>query len=99
LFILFTFGFREIIKRVSSKKTKKHAPYTHDLVYLAELADLKLKQNHRKDLEEITKFNIKARYDNVKLKFYKTCTKSYTEKYFKISNDFYLWLKKHYQEK
>ena len=89
----------KLLKGLVVREIKKHAPYTHDLVYLVELANLKLKPNQRKDLEEITKFNIKTRYDNVKLKFYKTCTKSYTENYFKITKNLYLWLKRLYPKK
>lgn len=92
-------ALEKILKGLVIKQIKTHAPYTHDLVYLAELANLDLDSKQRKNLEEITKFNIKARYDSVKIKFYKTCTKSYTQKYFKISNDFYLWLKKLYPKK
>jgi HEPN domain-containing protein len=54
-------ALEKLLKGLVVRKTKKHAPYTHDLVYLAELAN--------------------------------------TEKYFKIFNGFYSWLKKFYQKK
>ena len=89
----------KLLKGLVVKQIKKSAPFTHDLFYLSKLAELNLTSEQKKYLEEITKFNIRARYDNVKLAFYETCTKSYAEKYLKISNDLYLWLKKLYQKK
>ena len=89
----------KLLKGLVVKQIKKSAPFTHDLFYLSKLAELDLTSKQKNYLEEITKFNIRARYDNVKLAFYETCTKSYAEKYLKISNDLYLWLKKLYQKK
>jgi HEPN domain-containing protein len=89
----------KLLKGLVIRATKKNAPFSHDLFYLSKLADLELNIKDKENLEEITKFNIKARYSDFKLQFYKKCTKKYTEKYFKIFNNFYLWLKKFYQKK
>ena len=89
----------KLLKGLVVKQIQKSAPFTHDLFYLSKLAELNLTSEQKKYLEEITKFNISARYDNAKLAFYETCTKSYAEKYLKISNDLYLWLRKLYQKK
>ena len=82
------------LKAIVVKKTKTHAPYIHQLVDLAKIAEIKLAPQQIEDLTEITEFNIAARYTSYKLNFYKKCTKSYTEKYFIISKNLYLWLKK-----
>ncbi|MGB2762760.1 MAG: HEPN domain-containing protein [Minisyncoccales bacterium] len=82
------------LKALAVKTIKTHAPYTHQLVDLAKIAKIDLGEEQIDYLTEITEFNIAARYDAYKFDFYKRCTKSYTEKYFKISKNLYLWLKK-----
>lgn len=52
-----------------------------------------------KALKIISTFNIAARYDDFKHSFHKRCTKEYTDKYFKISKDLYLCLKKQFPKK
>lgn len=67
---------------------------THNLSSLASLAGLKLTAEQTDYLKEITTFNIKARYDDYKLSFYKKVTKEYAEKYFKITKELRVWIKK-----
>ncbi|MFH1838461.1 MAG: HEPN domain-containing protein [Candidatus Kuenenbacteria bacterium] len=90
-------SLEKLLKGLVVRDTKTHAPFVHDLVYLIKLTNSNPTLKQIKDLEEINKFNIKARYDNEKLKFYKICNKFYTEKYFEICKIFYLWLEKKYQ--
>lgn len=82
----------KILKALVVKQIKQHAPYTHDLAKLAFLAEIKMNKTQIKQLEEISRFNIEARYDSIKMEFYKKATKKYTNKYFKISENFYKWL-------
>lgn len=89
----------KMLKGLIVKNEKKAAPYTHDLAELANIAKVNFGDEQIKDLRIITNFNIAGRYDNEKFSFYKQCTKSYTEKYFLISKQFYLWLKKEYLKK
>lgn len=84
----------KILKALVVQETKTHAPYTHKLVDLAKLAKIDLSPQRIDDLTTITEFNIAARYNEIKFKFYKMCTEEYTEKYFLISEKLYLWLKK-----
>ena len=44
-------------------------------------------------LDTITTFNIQARYDSIKFKFYKKATKEYTEKFLNKSKQLYEWIK------
>lgn len=81
------------------KNVKRAAPYTHDLAELINIAKINFDAEQIKNLRIITGFNISGRYDNEKLSFYKQCTKSYTEKYFLFTKQFYLWLKKEYLKK
>ena len=80
-------------------KTKKPAPYVHNLAELADLAKLEVDDEQFKQLKEITTFNIKGRYDNHKYSFYKKATKSYAEEYFEITKKTRLWVKKNIQLK
>ena len=50
---------------------------------LAEKAEIKVSSTEKEGLVEISTFNIAARYDDYKLKFYKKATKEYSQKWFK----------------
>ncbi len=89
----------KLLKGLAVKRTSEPAPYIHDLENLALIAKLPVNEEQIKNLKIITGFNIGGRYDNAKFAFYKQCTKIYTEKYFNISKELYLWLKKQYQKK
>lgn len=82
------------LKALVVKRTKTHAPYTHQLVDLAKTAGIDLTEKQIDNLTEITEFNIVARYNGYKFDFYKRCTEVYSKKYFKISKELFLWLKK-----
>lgn len=45
-------------------------------------------------LDEINEFNIRARYNDVKFRFYKKATPEFTKNYFNQAEKLYLWLKK-----
>ena len=92
-------ALEKILKGLVVEQTKTHAPYIHRLVDLAKSAKIKLSEDQILYLTEITEFNIAGRYDKHKFAFYERCTKNYTEKYFNISKNLYLWLKKQYQKK
>lgn len=40
------------------------------------------------------RFNIRARYEDYKQEFYKTCTKEFSEKYFNQIEELREWIKK-----
>jgi hypothetical protein len=63
------------------------------LLRLAEKTDLQLSEQQKEFLVTVTAFNIRARYDDYKLAFYKTCTKEYTEKWMKKIEGFRKWIK------
>lgn len=71
----------KILKGLIVQSTQKQAPYIHDLVRLQEIAGLKLSEKEIDLLDEINDFNIRARYPEYKLRFYKLCTKTYTKNY------------------
>lgn len=71
----------KLLKGLVVRMTGEQAPFTHDLVRLAQLAELDLNKKEVEFLNKINEFNIRARYPEYKLSFYKKCTREYTEKY------------------
>lgn len=67
------------LKAIVVRHTGQHAPFTHDLTKLAEIAELNLTKEEIIFLDEMNKYNIRARYPDYKLKIYKLCTKEYTQ--------------------
>ena len=87
------------MKGLAVKKTKKHAPYIHNLDRLAVLSDLSFTKEQRCDLGVISEFNMATRYDNIKFNFYKKATRDYTRQYYQVTQKFYLWLEKEFLKK
>lgn len=82
------------VKALIVKTTGKPAPYGHKLSKLANLTNVDFSDEQLDFLDEITAFNIEARYNDYKFQFYKKATKKYTLVYLKKSKEFYSWLKK-----
>ena len=80
------------LKALYVKNVDINSPYKHSLPLLAQKSNLKLTDDKLKFLEDVTDFNIEARYPDKKFQFYKKCTMGYTEKYFKKIKDFHKWL-------
>ncbi len=68
--------------------------YTHDLFRLAKEIKVRISREQLAKLNEITTFNIEARYDDYKLSFHKKVTKEYAVKWTKICESFYQLFKK-----
>ncbi|MBI4994136.1 HEPN domain-containing protein [Candidatus Peregrinibacteria bacterium] len=73
----------KILKALVVKETKNHAPYIHNLLKLAQIADTTLTDKNITLLAQVNEFNMQARYPDEKLEFYKICTKSYIDNYYK----------------
>jgi HEPN domain-containing protein len=84
----------KIIKALVAKASGEPAPYGHKLTKLAKLTKINFSEEQLDFLDEITAFNIEARYNDYKFQFYKKATKGYTHGYFKKAKDIYLWLRK-----
>lgn len=67
----------------------KEIMYIHNLKKLASITKIELTKEQKNQLEEISTFNIAARYDDIKLSFYKRATKTYASKWSKICEDLY----------
>lgn len=72
-------ALEKILKALVIKETKDHAKPIHNLVVLSKDANLLLDKVDLEFLAEMNKFNIRARYPDYKLSFYKLCTLRYTE--------------------
>lgn len=71
-------ALEKIIKGVYLVNKNEAPPLIHDLVSLSEKAAISISNEEKDELAEISTFNIAARYDDYKLKFYKKATKDYT---------------------
>lgn len=92
-------ALEKYLKALVTEKTRNNPPFIHDLNRLAAVAKLPLAEEHKYYLNEITKFNIQARYDDVKLAFYKKATKGFTRRYLGITEKLIVWIKKEFHRK
>lgn len=88
-------SIEKMLKAIIVKSTGAAPPLIHDLVRLAERAELDLSELQRNDLAEITTFNIDARYDDYGHSFRKKARRQFSLKYLKKTEDMLQWLNKH----
>jgi len=69
----------KILKAIFTDKKDKTPPLSHNLVYLSEKADLEMNDENLELLEEVSDFNLEARYPDDKFSFYKKSTSEFTE--------------------
>jgi HEPN domain-containing protein len=86
----------KFLKASVLKTTNNTPPFTHDLVRIAAKADLSLSEEQKNFLDQVTTFNIRARYDDYKREFSSRCTKIYTENMINEIKDFVKWIKKNF---
>jgi HEPN domain-containing protein len=82
----------KLLKAVYVKNMKQHAIFTHDLLRLARKTGLNFPNEYEEWLDEITTFNLNARYDNYKQSFYMLCTEEFTENWIGKIEDVRKWL-------
>lgn len=76
----------KILKCLVVKETGIEAPYTHNLAKLSELAKCNLFKEEMNLLDDVNKFNIRARYPEYKMRFFKQCNREYTKNYLIYKN-------------
>lgn len=82
------------LKAVYVRDNENHLPpRTHNLVRIAEATRLKIDDDIRVFLDEVTAFNLEVRYPDYKRDFFKRCTQDFSEKKIKQIKDFFQWLK------
>jgi HEPN domain-containing protein len=83
----------KLLKAYFIKTNRKHSQNLHNLIRIAELSGLELSHEHRNDLAVITTFNISARYDDFKQRFYNKCTPQFTALWIEKIKEYRLWIK------
>jgi len=83
----------KLLKALYVKRFKEHAPFTHNLYRLGELIGLNMSDEYSDWLDEITSFNLNARYDDYKKEFYKLCTPDYTKDWIEKIKIIRTWIK------
>jgi len=68
---------------------EKEIIWTHNLTLLAKRAEITLTEDEMKELNEISTFNIEARYENIKSEFYLKANKKFASSWVIICNKFY----------
>ena len=68
----------KLLKAIYVKKTSKALRFSHDLLRLVDKISLKLTDEQMDWLDEISTYNLNARYDNYKQDFQKMCTEEFT---------------------
>lgn len=85
-------SIEKLLKALYVKRFAKHAPFTHNLYRLAEQLEIKLSDEYADWLDEITSFNLNARYDDYKREFHSICTPEYTKSWIKKIENIRTWI-------
>lgn len=83
----------KLLKAYYVKVKSDYPPFIHNLLRLAEKAELGLTDDIKKQLVTITAFNINARYDDYKMSFKKQCTTEFTEEWIEKLKELRPWIK------
>lgn len=87
-------ALEKMLKAVYVSQNKKHAPFTHKLVLLAEESKLNVTEKQKTVLDTITDFNLHTRYADWKKEFYaKYDRKEYAGEYLQTTKELLSWLK------
>jgi len=81
------------LKALYVNRLQKHAVFSHDLLRLSKKIDLELSEDFEEWLDEITTFNLNARYDNYKQDFHQLCNKEFADKWLDRIEKVRLWLR------
>lgn len=87
-------ALEKILKAIYVSKKKAPAPPIHDLVRLSQKSEMDINNDQVLNLVEISTFNVAARYDDYKFKFYKKATKEYAQKWLEIGKSLYQFFRK-----
>ena len=74
-------AIEKILKALYVYDRREHAPFSHNLMYIAKETGVDLSMKDKKIFAEINEFNIECRYPDEKFMIYKKATKSLTGKY------------------
>lgn len=83
----------KLLKGLIVKETRTHAPFTHNLVYLAGKLSLDFSKEQIKLLGEMSDFNLEARYPDEQMAFYKKADRSFASHFLREAGKIRTWLK------
>jgi len=85
-------SLEKLLKALATRKLKEHAPFTHNLLYLAGQAGIALSKTQIAQLDDINRFNVEARYPEDLRAFYEKADKAYAKRYLDVTKGMWLWL-------
>lgn len=86
-------SLEKLLKSLVARVTKDHPPFTHNLLYLAGKAGLKLSKTQIELFDQINKFNMEARYPEDLKAFYKKVDRNFSKKYLNATKGLWKWLR------
>lgn len=89
-------SIEKLLKAIVSEKQEKLPPYTHNLIYLAHIAELSLPENLKGFLELINTKSVPTRYPEDLHKLHKQISSKIAKEYLKNTGEVLKWLKQNY---
>jgi len=83
----------KLLKAYYVKNVDNTPPFIHNLLKLAEKSKIELSEEQKDILDTVSTFNLRSRYEDYKLEFYKMCSKRFTTKWIKKITEFRKWIK------
>jgi len=83
----------KLLKAMVVRITRSHAPRTHNLLFLAECADLTVSEEKRDALVRVTGYSIETRYPEESVELRKRYTQEYCRKEIEVIREIGKWLK------
>jgi HEPN domain-containing protein len=87
-------AIEKLLKALVVKNTGEHAPYSHSLMMLAQKTGIDFPEATLDQLAEFMEFHTQARYPDVRMDFYRKCTKEFALLKFREVKEAYRWLLK-----
>ncbi|MBI5358584.1 HEPN domain-containing protein [Candidatus Amesbacteria bacterium] len=84
----------KLLKALTYHLKDDHPLFTHDLVLLVAKLEIQINQAQIEDLREISKFNVSARYDEIKRGLYKKATPEFTKIWIQKVKDLAIYFRK-----
>ncbi|MHB1681132.1 MAG: HEPN domain-containing protein [bacterium] len=83
----------KLLKAHYVKNVEINVPKIHDLLKLADKSKIELTEEQKLILKNFNTFNIKAKYDDFKKKFYEKCNKKFTNENIEKITEIRKWLR------
>ena len=83
----------KLLKALYIKLRGEFPPLIHDLRRISEKAGIELDTSQEIIFDSISRFNLKARYDDYKESFYTLCTDEFTQEWVKKIKECRQWIK------